>query len=59
MSQTYYSDNLDGFHGNLANLLLLTVQKCNETHLPADVFCVTEGESGQHILRVATIQPGD
>ena len=59
MSQTYYSDNLDGFHGSLSSLLLLTVQKCNETHLPADVFCVTEGESGQYILRVATIQPGD
>ena len=59
MSQTYYSGNLDGFHSNLASLLLLTVQKCNETHEPANVYCVTEGESGQHILRVATIQPGE
>lgn len=59
MSQTYYSDNVDGFHGNLASLLLLTVQKCNETHEPVGVYCVTEGETGQSILRVATIQPGE
>lgn len=59
MSQTYFSDNLDGLHGDLSNLLLLTVQKCNELHMPANVYCVTEGESGQYVLRVATIQPGD
>lgn len=59
MTQTYYSDNLEGLHWNLANLLLLTVQKCNETHLPTHVYCVTDSASGQTVLRVATIHPGD